>query len=321
MDNEIFEKAMDMIRSRRQSAVQQNEQRISEINEKIPQIREINSVLFSTSSELVKLISSGSGTDITQKIEELKQYNLGAQSMSRKILTDNSYPADYLDLHYTCPKCQDTGYCGGGYCDCLKQLCGKLFADELNRNAQLKLCSFDTFELTYYTGEAYQTMSRVLEYAKKYAESFTPASKSIYITGRTGLGKTHISLAIANEVLQKGYSVIYDSAINILRNIEKEHFSSEHSTEYIDSIISADLLIIDDLGTEFETKFYNSAIYNIFNSRLNSGKPTIISTNLDLGGIKQRYDERIVSRIAAVYNCLEFKGEDVRLLKRKQGKE
>ena len=111
MNNEIFEKAMDMIRSRRQSAVLENERRMNEINEKLPQIREVNNVLFNTSSELVKLIGTGSGPEIDRKLEELKQYNLGAQKMSRQLLTENGYPDDYLDMHYTCPKCQDTGYC------------------------------------------------------------------------------------------------------------------------------------------------------------------------------------------------------------------
>lgn len=317
MNNEIFEKAMSVIKSYRIKAISENEERIREINNKIPQIREINTMLFSTGKELVQLISSGNSSDVAKRIEQLRSYNLDAQKMARNTLIENGYPADYLDIQYHCPKCQDTGYYNSQYCDCLRRLCGKLFADELNKNAQLRLSSFDSFELSYYTGDAYNRMQRIFEFAKKYADEFTPDSKSIYITGKTGLGKTHISLAIANKVLEKGYSVIYDSAVNILRNIEKEYFGSDHSTDYIDSVMGADLLILDDLGTEFETKFSNSVIYNIINTRLNSGKPTIISTNLDFGGIKQRYDERIVSRIVAVYVCLEFKGEDIRLLKRK----
>ena len=317
MNNEIFEKAMSVINSYRIRAISENEERIREINNKLPQIREINTMLFNTGKELVQLISSGNSSDVAKRIEQLRSYNIGAQEMARNTLVENGYPADYLDIHYHCPKCQDTGYYNSQYCDCLRNLCGKLFADELNKSAQLRLSSFDTFELSYYTGEAYETMQRILEFTKKYADEFTPESKSIYITGKTGLGKTHISLAIANKVLEKGYSVIYDSAVNILRNIEKEHFGSEHSTDYIDGVMGTDLLILDDLGTEFETKFSNSVIYNIINTRLNRGKTTIISTNLDFGGIKQRYDERIVSRIVAVYICLEFKGEDIRLLKRK----
>ncbi|WP_295075528.1 ATP-binding protein [Ruminococcus sp.] len=317
MDSEIFEKAQSIINNRRIRAESENEARIRDVNDKIPQIREINEVLFNTGKELISIISNGKGKDVSQKIEQLKQYNLGAQAMSRKILKEHGYPEDYLDMHYTCPKCCDRGYNGSNFCDCLKTLCGKLAADELNKNSQLKLSSFDSFSLSYYSGENYQAMKNILEYTKQYAATFSENSKSILMFGHTGLGKTHLSLAIAKTVLEKGYGVIYDSAINILRNIEKEHFSYEHSSEMIDLVMNTDLLILDDIGTEYESPFYNATIYNIINTRLNCGKPSIISTNLDFEGISRRYDKRVMSRIVSMYSCLEFRGEDVRLQKRK----
>lgn len=317
MDSEIFDKAQAILTLRRKKAETENEERIREINEKIPQIREINEVIFNTGKELISIISNGRGKDISDKVEQLKQYNLGAQAMSRKILAEYGYPEDYLDMHYTCPKCCDRGYNGSKFCDCFKTVCGKLAADELNKNSQLSLSSFDSFSLTYYSGENYSAMKKILEYTMQYAATFTPDSKSILMFGQTGLGKTHLSLAIANKVLEKGYGVIYDSAINILRSIEKEHFSHEHSSEMIDLVMDTDLLILDDLGTEYETPFYNATIYNIINTRLNRRKPSIISTNLDFSGISRRYDKRVMSRIISEYSCLEFKGDDVRLQKRK----
>ena len=316
MDSEIFDKAQAILTNRRMRAVSENEMRIREVNEKIPQIREINEVLYNTGKELISIISNGKGKDISDKIEQLRQYNLGAQMMSKKILAENGYPEDYLEMHYTCPKCSDTGYNGSKFCDCFKALCGKLAADELNNNSQLELSSFDTFSLSYYSGENYNAMKNILEFTKQYAATFSPDSKSILMFGQTGLGKTHLSLAIANKVLEKGYGVIYDSAINILRKIEKEHFSREHSSEMIDLVMDTDMLILDDMGTEYESQFYTATIYNIINTRLNRGKPSIISTNLDFAGIGGRYDKRVVSRLVSMYSCLEFKGEDVRLQKR-----
>lgn len=313
MESEIFDKAQAIMTNRRMTAISENEARISEINSKVPQIREINEVLYNTGKELIKIISDKNSVDAEKKIEQLRQYNLGAQEMSRKILAANGYPEDYLDIHYTCPICCDTGYNGSKFCSCFNRLCGKLSADELNKSAQLKLSSFDTFSLTYYQGEEYQTMKKILEYTRQYAATFSAKSSSIFMFGRTGLGKTHLSLAIANMVLEKGFSVIYDSVINILRSIEKEHFSREHTSEMIDLVMETELLILDDLGTEYETPFYNATIYNILNTRLNCGRPTIISTNLDFSGISRRYDERVVSRIVSAYKCLEFHGEDVRL--------
>lgn len=314
MDEEIFNKAQAIMTNRRMTAVQENERRINEINEKIPQIQEINNRIFNTGRELIKIISSKNKADVDMKIKQLRSFNLAAQDMCRQILTENGYPADYLDMHYQCPKCQDTGYNSSEFCDCFKKLCGNLSASRLNKNAQLKLSSFDTFSLSYYKGEDYFTMEKILRNAQKYANEFnSDTTESILMLGETGLGKTHLSLAIANKVLEKGYSVIYDSIINILRNIEREHFSREHSVETMDLIMNADLLILDDLGTEYETAFYSSTIYNIINTRLNSGKPTIISTNLNYNEICNRYDARVASRITAVYTCMKFCGFDVRL--------
>lgn len=312
MDNEIFDRALSILSSRRMKAVNENDRRINEINEKIPQIREINAQIYNSGRDLIRIITADSSKNVQEEIERLRTYNLGAQEMSRKLLASHGYPEDYLDLHYTCSKCQDTGYCGGEICECLKKLCGSLSASELNKNTHLKLSSFDTFSLSFYKGEDYFTMERIFGFAKQYAETFTPSADSILMFGKTGLGKTHLSLAIANRVLEKGYSVIYDSIINILRKIEREHFSREHSSEMLDLVMETELLIIDDLGTEFESQFYSSTVYNIINTRLNCGRPTIISTNLDYEGIRRRYDERVVSRITAVYTCMEFKGEDVR---------
>lgn len=314
MDSSIFDKAQSIMTSRRAKAESENEMRIAEINARLPQIKEVNEALVNTGRELIRIISEKrKDVDISSRIEELRQYNIGAQEMSKKLLIQNGYPSDYLDVQYHCRRCNDTGYYEGRFCDCFKKLCGKLSTDELNKTTNLSLCSFDTFSLSYYKGEDYFTMKSILDYTMQYAETYTPDSGSIFMFGPTGLGKTHLSLAAANRILEKGYSVIYDSTINILRKIEKEHFSREHSSEMIDLVIGTDLLILDDLGTEYETPFYNATIYNIINTRLNRGKSTIISTNLDFSGIKRRYDERVVSRISAAYTCLEFKGDDIRL--------
>ncbi|MDE6101558.1 MAG: ATP-binding protein, partial [Ruminococcus sp.] len=256
MNSEIFEKVQLIIQNRRRNAVTENERRIYEINNKIPQIKAINDVIFNTGQEVVKAVFAEKNKSVQQqKIDTLKRDNLEAQAMSRQLLVENGYPADYLDIHYNCTKCNDTGYCNNSMCECFTKLCGKLEADKINKHSQLELSSFDTFSLSYYSGNDYFNMKNHFEYLKQYAENFTPHSNSLLIFGKTGLGKTHLSLAVANKVLEKGYSVIYDSAINILKEMEKEHFSREHTSEMTDLVMETDLLILDDLGTEHTTQF------------------------------------------------------------------
>ncbi|MDE6500934.1 MAG: ATP-binding protein [Ruminococcus sp.] len=320
MKSEIFEKAQIILQKRRQNAVIENEHRISEINKRIPEIQAFNAQIASAGKELIKIYTSG-GTDIPQRIEKLKRSNIYAQANSRRLLVNNGYPADYLEIHYNCTKCNDTGYGEKSViCDCLIKLCGKLEADEMNKHSNLELSGFDTFDLSYYEGDSYFTMKTILEAMQRYAENFTPKSKSLILTGKTGLGKTHLSLAVANKVLEKGYSVVYDSAINILHEIEKEHFSRDYVSDMTDLVMQSDLLILDDLGTEYTTPFYTSTIYNIINTRLNHSKPTIISTNLDKYEITDRYEERVSSRLFTMYIRFEFTGTDIRYKKQKEKK-
>lgn len=312
MDTEIYDKAHIILAERREKARAENERRIAEINSKIPEIKEINDTLFNTGKELIKIIAEGRNRDTSAEIEKIKQKNTGAQELAKQFLVSHGYPADYLDMHYTCPKCNDTGYIDSSFCECMKSLFGKMMTEKLNAGAHLTLSSFNTFSLNYYLGEDYFTMQKIFNYTKEYAENFTLNSDNILMTGDTGLGKTHLSLAIANVVLQKGYSVLYDSVINILWNIEREHFSYERSSDILNAVLDADLLILDDLGTEQETKFYNSMIYNIINTRIVRNKPTIISTNMSYKDISARYGGKVSSRVATLYKGFKFVGKDVR---------
>lgn len=314
MDNKIMEKALEILNQRRIKAVSENDMRIQDINVKIPQIKEINNQLFNTSRELIKIISSSESQEVKDKmIEQTKRNNLDAQLLAEQLLQKNGYPADYLNIHFNCSVCNDTGYKDDKTCECLQKLCGILMAKKVNQNSKLELSNFNTFSLSYYSGNDFIMMKKILNHVRSYAENFSPDSDNMLFFGGTGLGKTHLSLAVASVVIQKGYSVLYDSALNILRNIEKEHFSHEYITEIADIVMDTDLLILDDLGKEHETKFYSSTVYDIINTRLNRNKPTIISTNMDFDAIKRRYDESVVSRLTSLYTCLEFKGDDVRL--------
>ena len=157
-----------------------------------------------------------------------------------------------------------------------------------------------------------------LKYLMDYAQNFTKNSHGLFMVGKTGLGKTFLSSCIANELLKKGFSVAFDSIQNYLRDIEKEHFGKADG-DTLETLLNADLVILDDLGSEFSSSFNNSVIYNIINSRSNAGMPTIVSTNLSLDELKSRYDDRITSRLMGSLHPIRFIGEDIRQKKRRNG--
>ncbi len=316
---EQFSRALTIIQGRRANALLTSQQRTAEINEKLPAAAEINRRLAETGKALFAAMQS---SDPQAQIAAIRRRNEDGQALLRQTLVSGGYPADYLELQYTCSRCHDTGYLETGYCDCLKREAGRLAAAELNEHAQLALCCFDTFSTAYYrTGgpECVETMTRIFHFCRQYAEQFSTASPSLLMIGKTGLGKTHLSLAIANTVIRQGHTVLYDSIINVLRRVEREHFGRDTAEEgTLELLLDCDLLILDDLGAEFDTGFYVSTVYNIINTRLNRNLPTIISTNLTHEEVQKKYEDRIVSRLFAAYTCLAFAGTDIRLQKAKQ---
>ncbi|MGN0676204.1 MAG: ATP-binding protein [Ruminococcus sp.] len=315
--SEIYEKALNIIQKRRIDAINENQRRIEEVNTNVPEINEFNAHLYNTSHEIFRIISEGK--NVEQRIAELKKSNLDIQRLIKSTLRTYNYPPDYLSIKYCCSDCNDTGYKDGHYCHCFMELVGKISADEMNKSSQIKLSSFETFSLDYYSGDDYTIMKKIFEKSKNFAENFGNDNESILMIGNTGLGKTHLSLAIANEVLKKGYIVIYDSVINILHKIEAEHFGRDKINDTLSLINDVDLLILDDLGMEYTSSFYVSMIYNIINTRLNKSKSTIINSNLTMKEMIDKYSTRITSRLSTMYTCMLFSGRDVRSQKKQRG--
>lgn len=316
-----FEQARDIIDRRRKDNEAAAEQRKRELEAVSPDLKALNDEISSAGLRAFQAISLGK--DAKTYLAKLAEENLDAQKKRKQILADMGLPEDVLDVQYTCPKCEDRGIKDGYYCDCFKALVRQLQFDNLNTIAPAETSSFDNFKLDYYRGilesdgtSAYDQMSQILTYCRSWANDFDRKSPSILLYGRTGLGKTHLSLAMANAVIAKGYNVVYGSAQNLLTQLEKEHFGRlKDDTSPEEMMLSADLLIIDDLGAEFVTQFTVAAIYNILNTRILRGLPTIISTNLMYDEIGDKYSERVYSRIIGNFTPLEFLGHDVRQLK------
>ena len=327
-DRQTYEKAESVINSRRLSSQSENDRRQKEIEIKIPEIREINSQLSRTIVDISKLIISKKA-NIKESLADIKEKNLQAQKLVEGLLTANGYPADYLKPKYYCEKCRDRGYTEYGRCDCLLNLLKKYSIEKLNEQANLPDCDFNHFSLEYYRGkkdadggDCFEIMKRIYESCRNYAESFTVKSPSLLMYGKTGVGKTHLSLSIAKAVAERGFNAAYGSIVNLLTIIEREHFgkvSEEENMDTVNLLINADLLVLDYLGAEFSSQFYESVTYNIINSRINLGLPTIISTNLTAAELQKKYNERIISRIFGEFSTLCLVGEDIRQIKRLNG--
>lgn len=318
----VYIKAKETLDNRKKKAEQEREIRHAEVIMKCPEIHEVETEMAKCGADVVKAI--GMGADAVEFVKNLEIKNLASQEKRHFLLKEAGYPEDYLDARYTCSICKDTGYHGAFFCSCYKKLIREIAREELSANSPLKKCTFNTFSLKYYPDVEDKTlgvnqkeyMTRVFDYCKNYAENFTPSSPSILMTGKTGLGKTHLSLAIANKVLDKGFDVFYDSIQNIMDNLEREHFGKLPAQDSIrEDILNCDLLIIDDLGVEFSTQFTVSELHNIINTRLLRSLPTIISTNLEMNELEQKYTQRIASRIMGSYYPLRFFGKDIRQLK------
>ena len=320
-NKETFLKAENILLNKRNSNARTLDERKAKIYIEYPRIKDIEQELCKTAMNVGRAILNGKKAP--ELLNNLKSENLALQQELKDILISASLPTDYLDDIYDCSPCKDTGFIDGKMCSCFKNLLKTITYQELNSLSPLSLSSFDSFSLDYYDnapingGESSkEKMTKIFNYCKQYCEKFSLNSPSILMQGGTGLGKTHLALSIANDVINAGYGVIYFSAPNILQQLEKEHFSKNTDEETLKQITTCDLLILDDLGTEFATNFSNTTIYNIFNYRLSTNKPIIISTNLNYTELEKQYSQRFISRL--IGNCVKmnFVGKDIRFIKR-----
>lgn len=320
MNDDIYNQAYAVLLKNQETNKKILETRRNVIISQFPEYERLEIALSKTGFELAMAIMNKKN-DITSEIEKIKAKNLEIQNKMERILILAGKNPSYLDNVYTCEKCLDTGIYKDKRCPCIDEIAKSIAINHLNETSPLSLCSFDSFRLDYYSGmkdpilgiSHKEMMAQNLKICKTFAENFHIPMKThgILMTGKTGLGKTHLSLAIAKSVIERGFSAIYTSVPDILRKIEKEHFGSADG-DTLGVLDSCDLLILDDLGAEFESPFYISVIYNIINSRTTKRKPLIVNTNMTASQIKNKYSDRVFSRLYSL-EILSFFGDDIRL--------
>lgn len=318
---EVYAKATEMLERRREKANLEAQERFDEISENLPELDVIQRKLAQIGLNISKVFLYSS--DKQADIERLMQESLELQQQKKEILTKNGYSENALDVQYTCPACKDTGFIGNRRCKCHNELLKDIERSNLAKIAPIDDCTFDTFDVNYYPQQIMENgisprdkAEKIKKSCIKYATNFTTASPNGIFLGGTGLGKTHLSLAIANVVINRGFSVVYGTAQNILSDLQNENFGRDDNLRYYErAVLNCDLLILDDLGTEFKSAYTVACLYNIINSRLSAKLPTIMSTNFTLDELEEKYDQRITSRIAGEYSKFILVGNDIRYMK------
>ncbi len=315
-NEELLLRAAEELEKRRDRSEREAKERRDLLVKEYPEIALLEDKMRKSAYDLIKVMGMTEGAG--DYVKKLRDKNLDAQDKIKRILIKAGKPEDYLESRYYCEECRDTGFKDGKICKCHLEILKNLSYSDLRKKSPLKLCSFNDFKLDYYSRDpsVFELMKRNLSFCENYAENFDLQSLSVLMRGETGLGKTHLSLAIAGEVIEKNYGVIYGTVSNLLSSLERDHFKKDgEDKRTLEALLSCDLLILDDLGMEFSTGFSVASINNIINTRLLDGLPTIISTNLRLGDLSEKYGRSFTSRIIGEYRILEFRGDDIRQMR------
>ena len=316
---EVVRRARERLAQARDDRQRENREHLALAYAQQPRLREIDKQLRMTMAKAARAVFAGG--DAEALMNQAKEENLALQREREWILEEQFEPG-FLDETPICSVCSGTGYVGSTMCDCLAELCRQEQKKELTFLSAGRE-SFDQFRLDYYsdkpTPAGYSprvVMEKTYQDCRRYAFGFNMASGNLLFSGNTGLGKTFLSACIARSVADQGYSVVYESAGHLFAALEKARFeANEENRRAAAKYTECDLLIVDDLGTELPGQFVTAALYSLINDRLLTGKPTIISTNLNSDEIARRYNPQIASRLRGSYKRVAFVGDDIRLLK------
>lgn len=299
------------------------EKRQQEVREAIPEIQELDQQirLLSYKHASARLEGETDSLDLTEEIQKIRD-------QKDHLLTEHGFAADYLKPVYECTNCQDTGYIDGVKCHCFEREIVRFLYSQSNLQDILEHENFSQFHLEYYpddyteeaTGQTPRdNMRGILDTVKSFLSGFSDKPGNLLLYGNTGVGKTFLTNCMAKELLDRSYTVVYLTSLNLFDILEKNKFdramSQTEKEASLSYILASDLLIIDDLGTELNNSFTSSQLYHCIDTRLTNRRSTIISTNLSFDDLRERYSERIFSRITSSYTLLKITGDDIRLKK------
>ncbi|MCR5475650.1 MAG: ATP-binding protein [Lachnospiraceae bacterium] len=317
LTHEEYDRIMREYEDKRRRARDNARQALEKVREAIPQYRPIEDAITDTAMECAAKAIDGD----EKAVSVMKERIAGLVKEQEDLLKANGFSRDFLEEHYECPDCKDTGYIGGTKrCHCLRQRILRHLYDQSNIGDILERENFDTVRYDIYTDSECEQMKEIIGKCREFTDDFDDRYENILLVGSVGVGKTFLTNCMAKALLDKGHSVIYFTAIRMfdtlsrgLYNYDDDGFASAQK-----DLFSCDLLIIDDLGTESISSFAVARLFDILNERDIRRRSTIISTNLSFGELGERYTERSISRILGSYKVLKPDIEDIRLRLRKR---
>lgn len=315
----------DQMRLNRKKELSAREQQVTQ---KIPQIAYIRSEIIDLIAKRARDTIRGTENSLST-IQELQKRIAQLKAQQEHLLKENGFDSDYLSPSPVCPLCEDTGYVGElvkERCSCFKQ---KLLARtyQMSNGRDLKMQNFQTFDPNVFpdtraensklTQREYmvQLRDRLLQYADEFPHQ---TRRMLLFTGRTGLGKTFLLNCLAKAITDKGYTVLQTTAYRLFEQLFRSTLRDQENSAYLlKHLFDVDVLIIDDLGTETQrNNFTVESFFNILNERCLSHRHTFLSTNLGLSELRERYSERITSRLFDTSNTIlvKFFGQDIRVI-------
>lgn len=297
------------------------ESRKEQVYQTLPEYWDLEESVSSLSVSAAKAMLGGD----EQAPGRLHENLLKIKQRQRELLLSAGFSADYLEPIYRCPQCKDTGYIMGP--DNLKQKCSCFRKKEItilysqsHIQDMVEKENFSTLSSAYYQGEDLQRFEAAVKLSKEFIKNFNQDYHNILFYGTVGTGKSFLSGCIAKELIDSGNSVIYFSASGLFDMLARYSFDYKGKDvlqDFYEDIYGCDLLILDDLGTEITNNFVASQLFSCLNERNLRQKSTIISTNLSLEEIRDRYSDRIFSRITSSFSLCKLTGPDIRIQKKR----
>ncbi|MDK2866253.1 MAG: replication protein DnaC [Clostridiales bacterium] len=322
LDPTVYKQILEQYAVQRDHDKYDRKMRKLSLYERMPRLRQIDLEMSQIGAEIAKaILQNPAQTEVMMM--ELEQTLAQLKREKAALLASHNIPAAYLEIQHRCEKCKDTGFLETNErCTCFNQKLISAAYQMSNIEKQLESQNFNHFDLMRFSAEILpkerltqrDNMKNLLSESEQFVTAF-PEVNHLFFYGSSGLGKTYLCNCIAKALLDKGHSVIYQTPFSIIDILERKQFTDRDNlmvTIAYQQLFEADLLIIDDLGTETANTFTISEFYNIINARILSEKPMIISTNIKLSEIATFYNDRIDSRIKGHFKLLKFFGPDIR---------